>query len=176
MKLGGVNTFTQGMLLEKRRRSLGMTGCVWSVTRGMASRSSSTRLWIGGATGLSPGTVPRQATAVVQRLDAGRVRSLLTRRVRSFKIVSGPLWIEIGCAGLVSPVTWSASPIRWWQARESSHWRPMAISIWTGHVATWERPDAPDRTRPVQHNSASGQCVEKGLSGQRVCDLLGLYK
>jgi hypothetical protein len=91
MKLGGVNTFAQGMLLEKRRRSLGVTGRVWLVTRGVASRSGSTGLWTGGVTGRAPGTVPRPAMAAVQRLDAGRVRPLLTGRVRSLKIVSRPL-------------------------------------------------------------------------------------
>jgi hypothetical protein len=32
MKLGGVNTFAQGMKLEEKRRSLGVTGTVSGVT------------------------------------------------------------------------------------------------------------------------------------------------
>jgi hypothetical protein len=67
MKLGGVNTFAQGMKLEKRRWSLGVTGHVRSVTQCAGSMARANGRWPSGTTGHAYATVARPTRARAER-------------------------------------------------------------------------------------------------------------
>jgi hypothetical protein len=152
MKLGGVNTFAQGMKLEKRW-SLGVTGRVRSVTQCAGSMARVNGRWPSGTTGHACATVARPT-----RARAERTRHYGIDRTRGSD-ASGRDLVALCCLDRTRPV--ASERLRELSGRRSD--------LWCGCVQSWT--DASDQVltarawKPLGANGRIQTIITRGDVG-----------